>query len=82
VNVDDQPGPDSDRAYFERNVIALISNYSKTSIDSRDDEWLGNESPRDEISQSGLWNINHVAEGYDSAFLERLSGATRSTTPP
>lgn len=27
VDVPDEPGPESDRAYLERNAIALLSNY-------------------------------------------------------
>jgi len=81
VNIDDEAGPDSDRAYIERNAISLVSNYAKEPIDTRDEGWLGKDSPRDEINQSGLWNINHVAEEYDPAFLDRLSRATEETTP-
>jgi hypothetical protein len=82
VKVDDEPGPESDRAYIERNTIALVSNYAKDSIDSRDTGWLGNTSPCEEIRQSGLWNINHVGEQYDPAFLDRLKTAVETTTPP
>jgi len=72
VDIDGEPGPESDRAYIERNAIALVSNFSKASIDPRSEEWLGHHSPVPAIEQSGLWNINHVDEGYDPAFLERL----------
>ncbi|MXR51369.1 hypothetical protein GRX03_07100 [Halovenus sp. WSH3] len=82
ISVDDEPGPESDRAYLERNTIALVSNYSKELIDSRDDEWLGNESPCEEIRQSGLWNVNHVEEQYDSAYLDRLEAAVEETSSP
>jgi len=33
VNVDDEPGPESDRAYIERNAIALVSNFESEPID-------------------------------------------------
>ena len=82
VKIDDEPSPESDRAYVERNVIALVSNYAKESIDNRDEGWLGKDSPRDEINQSGLWNINHVTEEYDPAFLDLLSRTVDETTPP
>lgn len=82
VSIDDEPSPDSDRAYIERNAISLVSNYAKGPIDTRDGGWLGKDSPRDEINQSGLWNINHVEEEYDPAFLDRLSKAIEETTPP
>ncbi|QIB74963.1 hypothetical protein G3I44_12140 [Halogeometricum borinquense] len=82
VNVDDEPSPESDRAYIERNTIALVSNYAKESIDGRDDGWLGNASASEAIRQSGLWNVNHVEEEYDPTFLDRLEAAVEETTPP
>lgn len=74
VDVDDEPGPDSDRAYIERNAIALVSNLDEESLDPRDEEWLGHHSPVTDIEQSGLWNINHVAEECRPEFLETLEG--------
>ena len=81
VDVNDEPGPDSDRAYIERNAIALVSNFEKDALDRRDGDWVGKESPRHEIQGSGLWNINHVAEDYDPAFLDRVAEAVENTTP-
>lgn len=80
IDVDDEPGPGSDRAYIERNTIALVSNYSKDPLDRRDDTWLGHASPSEEIRESGLWNVNHVEEDYDPAFLDRLHGAIQATS--
>ena len=80
IDVDDEPRPESDRAYIERNAIALVSNYRKDSLDPRGDDWLGRDSPRDEISDSGLRNINHVGEQYDMAFLDRLADAVEETS--
>ncbi len=82
VAVDDEPGPDSDRAYIERNTIALVSNYRKPSLDTRSQGWVGHASHSEKIRDSGLWNINHVEEGYDSAFLERLANGIKATTEP
>lgn len=82
IDIGDEPGTGSDRATVERNAIALVSNYEEDAIDRRSDGWLGNDSPRDEISQSGLWNIDHVAEEYDPAFLDRVADAVEDTTPP
>ena len=79
VAIDDDPSPSSDRAYIERNAIALVSNYQKDPIDPRGDGWLGKDSPRDEITDSGLWNINHVDEQYDPMFLEKLTAAIEQT---
>ncbi|WP_049910829.1 hypothetical protein [Halorubrum coriense] len=80
VDIDDEPGPESDRAYVERNAIALVSNYEKAVIDARSDEWLGRESPRGKVAGSGLWNVDHVGERYETAFLDRLAGAVDETT--
>jgi hypothetical protein len=82
VDIDDEPGPESDRAYVERNAIALASNFDKEPIDPRHHDWLGKESPCEEIRESGLWNVNHVEESYDPAFLDRLEDVIRKTTPP
>lgn len=82
VAVDDEPGPESDRAYLERNAIALASNYGKEPIDPRGDGWLGTNSPSEKIRGSGLWNVNHVDESYDPDFLARLAKAVEETEPP
>lgn len=71
VDVDDEPGPDSARAYLERNAIALLSNYEREPIDSRED-WLGQYSRSEKIRRSGLWNVDHVDEDYDPDFLDAL----------
>lgn len=72
VDIDDEPSPESDRAYIERNAIALVSNLGKEAIDPRNKEWLGQHCPVTDIKQSGLWNINHVDEGYQPEFLDTL----------
>ena len=82
VDVDDEPGPDSDRAYLERNAIALVSNYGKPPNDPRADEWLGTHCPSEKIKNSGLWNVNHVEESPNPAFLDRLAEAVEETDPP
>ena len=82
VNLDDEPGPDSDRARVEQNAIALLSNYEKPSIGPRDEGWLGRYSQSQKIQDSGLWNVNHVDEQYDDGFLDLLESAVADTTPP
>ena len=72
VDVPDEPGPKSDRAYIERNAIALLSNQLKP-LDPPSIHWLGLHSPRADIRYSGLWNLNHVHERYEPAFLNRLA---------
>lgn len=82
VEVEDEPGPESDRAYLERNAIALVSNFERETFDPRGNDWLGRHSPRRKIHNSGLWNVDHVGDEYDSAFLRRLRKYVDGTTLP
>jgi hypothetical protein len=82
VNLDDEPSADSDRAYLEQNVIALLSNFDEQPIDSRADGWLGRYSQSRGIRESGLWNVNHVEQNYEDEFLELFEKALNTTTPP
>ena len=82
VRVDDEPGPESDRAFLERNLIALVSNDGRSACDQRDDSWLGHHSESEKIRESGLWNVNHVDGSYDPSFLDRFAEAVGETTPP
>lgn len=82
VRIDDEPGPDSDRAYVERNAIALASNAGRNPIDLRSGDWLGSHSPSPAIRRSGLWNVDHVQATYDPEFLDVLAEAVAETTPP
>lgn len=71
LSVPGAPGPGCPRAYIERNSIALLSNRDKTEkLDPPSEKWLGNHSPNPAILGSGLWNVNHVEEGYDPSFLD------------
>lgn len=78
VAVDDEAGPKSERAAIERGAIATLSNglspYRKPS-----ESWLGNDSPREEIRRSGLWNLNYTREAPNDEFLERLEAAIERT---
>ena len=71
--VDDAPGPDSLRGYFERNAIALLSNHGKEPLDGPSDSWLGYCCDRDLVRESGLWNQEFVREQFDPAFLDKLA---------
>lgn len=79
IDVDDEPSADSDRAYIERNMIGLLSNYQRDPIDPRGDRWLGKHSRSEKIRESGLLNVNHVDEGYDPSFLSTLEEAIKTT---
>jgi hypothetical protein len=70
--IGDEPGPNSQRGYIERNFIALLSNYGKDPLDPPSENWLGHYSDRERVRESGLWNQNHVDEAYDSRLLEAL----------
>jgi len=71
--VDDEPGPNSQRGYIERNVIALLSNYEREPLDPPSENWLGRHSDRERVRESGLWNQNHVDEACDLSLLSMLS---------
>ncbi len=68
--IEDLPGPDSLRGVIERNSIALLSGFNHRATDRPGAGWLGAKSGRERVRKSGLWNNNHVDEGYDPAFLE------------
>ncbi|AOW81151.1 hypothetical protein HTSR_1989 [Halodesulfurarchaeum formicicum] len=75
IEIEDEPGPDSDRALIEQNAIALLSNFEDQTIDSRRSDWLGKHSRSREIRESGLWNVNHVEQTHDAHFLDVLAEA-------
>lgn len=69
LDVDDMPSAISDRAYIEKNAIALLSSIN-SSFNFSTLNWLGNWSPRHEIKSSCLWNINYINSNYDLDFLQ------------
>ena len=75
VAVDDDPSPDSLRGRIERGAIALLSNAGRPPFDDPSPKWLGRDSARDRVRESGLWNQDHVDRPYDPSFVasfERL----------
>ena len=80
IDLRDESSSQSYRAYLKRNAIALVSNYRKDSLDPRSGDLLECDSPRIIISDSDLWNINHVGEQYNAAFLDRLADAVEETS--
>jgi hypothetical protein len=66
--VPDEPGPDSDRSFIERNAIALLSGPTGP-LDLASRTWLGLYSPTKEIKRSALWNVNYVRDTYHPDFL-------------
>jgi hypothetical protein len=79
LSLQDEAGPQSLRGFIERNSIALLSNYNKPPLDPPSQAWLGHHSDRERVRNSGLWNSNHVDEGYDPAFLSELDRLISTT---
>jgi hypothetical protein len=69
--INDAPSPGSLRNYIERNAIAMLSNYSQyeSRIDEPSENWLGNWAKSDYVRYSGMWNVDHVDDNYDTDFL-------------
>jgi len=80
VAVLDEPGVGSRRAFIERNAIALLSNHLDP-LDPPSRTWLGLHSPNEYIQRSGLWNLNHVDDQYDPAFLDALEEEIETMRP-
>jgi hypothetical protein len=78
VSVSDWSGSPNHRPFIERNAIALISN-ALDPIDPPNATWLGRYSHDERIRRSGLWNLNHVTEQSDAAFLDVLEAAVVHT---
>lgn len=70
------------RARIEANAIALVSNWRRldtaSAIDPPSPDWLGRHSPNAKVRESGLWNVRHVDESYDPAFLDEVSRLIRA----
>ena len=79
VAVPDMPGAGSDRSTIERGAISLLSNWDRPPLDPPSETWLGRLSDRDRVSGSGLWNVQHVAEDHDPAFLQLLEERIHAT---
>ncbi len=71
LDVGDEPGPRSERGMIERNAIALLSAH-ESALDPPSAGWLGHSSDRCRVRRSGLWNNNHVDEGYTPSFLDTM----------
>jgi len=83
LEVNDAPSSRSERAYIERNSIALLSNYGKlgtaSAIDPPSKSWLGHYCKNRMVRESELWNVDHVTEkNVDSEFLDKLEMKVRN----
>jgi hypothetical protein len=79
VGIPGDAGTTNDRKLVEASTIALLSNRGRQPIDPPSPGWLGNLSPHPAIRGSGLWNVQHVDEHHDPAFLNVLEGYVGST---
>ncbi len=76
LNVDDAPGPESERSVIERNAIGLLSSRREPPAN-----WLGCHSDRDRVRRSGLWNNKHVDESWNPSFLDLMEKWIEKTEP-
>lgn len=60
------------RGLVERNSIGLLSHRSG-GVDLASPQWLGRSADNSKVRTSGLWNVNHVDDGYDPSYLNFLS---------
>jgi hypothetical protein len=74
------PDGTSDRAFIERNSIALLS-CATGSLDTPSSSWLGHHAASSNVRRSGLWNSNHVDEPYHPEFLQLLASLAADTWP-
>lgn len=79
LKIPDEPNPNSLRGYIERNSIALLSNYNRSPVDFPTEDWLGFHCPHSKVGKSGLWNQNHVDEGYAADFIDIFEKLTKGT---
>ncbi len=73
LRVPDQPGGPDLQGIIQRNAIALLSNSGKRPLDPASEAWLGSYSDQPAIRDSHLWNVDHVDEIHDPAFLELVA---------
>lgn len=78
LDVDDEAGPKSERAYIERNVIGLLSRIGLLQNIAEPD-WLGHFSADWRIASTGLWNLNYIFYRPDPDFIDRITVAVQKT---
>lgn len=66
----------AERGFIERNSIALTSRLAE-GLDQPGAGWLGRDAVCTEISQSGLWNVDHIRHRREPGFLDLLGQLVR-----
>lgn len=82
VNVPGEPGPNSERATLERNLISLVAQYRNRNPDLKNNDTLRSYSPTPEIARSDLWNVDHVSELYRQNTVLTFKQYIEQTEPP
>ncbi|MCD6162372.1 MAG: hypothetical protein J7K40_08170 [candidate division Zixibacteria bacterium] len=57
----------NDRKYLEDNIIGLLGD--PRNSDKPSDNWLGKDSSRDKVVNSGLWQSDGIGNPYDENFF-------------
>lgn len=72
LEIDDPPGPASDRGVIESGAISLLSNRDRPPLDPASGAWLGRRVENESIRTSGLWNVDGVGKPPETLFLRVL----------
>lgn len=81
LDIPDAAGPDSDRAYLERNIIGLLSRANLLGLRAPPNAiWLGHRSADWRIAATGLWNLDHLFHHPDPRFLDVLEAYVNLAT--
>lgn len=81
VSIPGEPEPGNDRDRIESNSIAMVSHFRRANPRLYKNDWVGHESPKPEIHQTGLWNIDHVTDDFSPAVVAELNDYIDRTSP-
>jgi len=65
-----------DRGLIERHTIGLLSCRSG-GVDPASPRWLGLTADSEKVRTSSLWNVHHVDQAYDQAYLDTVEPLVR-----
>lgn len=84
IDIRDEASKNSDRAYLEMNLIALLTNKTNP-VDYPNTEWLGYWCKNETVKKYAIWNVAHTQSKYDPLFfnvLEEYSSLTINGKKP